>query len=381
MSEVSAGEPLRGFSATFALAYTIEFCFDDRNEILTPIILTSSLQASLRNLKMCNRRQLLLDPLSWRPLWRHLLTCLHHKAKTRDHHRPRSALFPHLYLLMTCTHDLLTIILLYLLLIHSPSGPPLFLPSWFKKGKRNQLEDEWRRNLMSEVNSADLAARSSRMKVLVVDILGDYGYAEAYPTVGGNSLVSLTSAIPDKHEKIVCSSSRKTAALLLTTPTSQDKWPAVCGSETERSTRWNIPENSCVTYFEYLLSVSLPVSTCSGEPSWQNMSSPPSHMKADTKGVRTLDVSPLSISCTVSRRRLVVDVGIVEKLHVFRGEGRIEVIINIERDSEKTWAELIFTLFVRNRWRLKIYPKLRNHTCLSQFFWKLCGFIMPGMAI
>jgi hypothetical protein len=40
-------------------------------------------------------------------------------------------------------------------------------------------------------------------------------------------------------------------------------------------------------------------------------------------------------------RRLVVDVGVVEKLKVFRGKGRIEMIINIERDSENELKEVL----------------------------------------
>jgi len=75
-----------------------------------------------------------------------------------------------------------------------------------------------------------------------------------------------------------------------------------------------------------------------GEPGSQNtstsVSAPVSPVKVDGKATKTPSANRLSISYAAGSRRLVVDAGVVEKLKVFRSDGRIEVIVNIERDGE-----------------------------------------------
>ena len=78
-------------------------------------------------------------------------------------------------------------------------------------------------------------------------------------------------------------------------------------------------------------------STYGGEPGSQitsPQSVPLSPMKLDGKPARTPSANRLSISYAAGSRRLVIDAGVVDKLRVFRSGGRIEVIVNIERDGE-----------------------------------------------
>jgi 20S proteasome subunit alpha 6 len=75
-----------------------------------------------------------------------------------------------------------------------------------------------------------------------------------------------------------------------------------------------------------------------GEPGSQNtstsLSGPASPTKVDGKATKTPSANRLSISYAAGSRRLVIDAGVVEKLKVFRGNGRIEVVVNIEKDGE-----------------------------------------------
>ncbi|KAF7980891.1 hypothetical protein HWV62_36069 [Athelia sp. TMB] len=77
-------------------------------------------------------------------------------------------------------------------------------------------------------------------------------------------------------------------------------------------------------------------STYGGEPGSQNTSPQAAQapMKLDGKPARTPSANRLSISYAAGSRRLVIDAGVVDKLRVFRSGGRIEVIVNIERDGE-----------------------------------------------
>ncbi|KAL6306737.1 hypothetical protein BKA93DRAFT_136760 [Sparassis latifolia] len=77
-----------------------------------------------------------------------------------------------------------------------------------------------------------------------------------------------------------------------------------------------------------LVSPSCPPSTTISEPS--NSQSP---QKTDGKAGKTASANRLSISFAAGTRRLVIDAEIVDKLKVFRGEGRIEVYMNVDKDD------------------------------------------------
>ena len=63
-------------------------------------------------------------------------------------------------------------------------------------------------------------------------------------------------------------------------------------------------------------------------------SSPLPAVKVEAEAVKTPSASRLSISYSRGNRRFVVDVEVVESVNLFRHEGRIEVIINIEKNSD-----------------------------------------------
>ncbi|KAF4602354.1 hypothetical protein EYR40_005559 [Pleurotus pulmonarius] len=63
-------------------------------------------------------------------------------------------------------------------------------------------------------------------------------------------------------------------------------------------------------------------------------SSSQSPSKPDPKGTRTPSANRLSISYAGGNRRLVIDAEIVDKLQLFRQDGRIEVILNVEKDKD-----------------------------------------------
>ena len=86
-----------------------------------------------------------------------------------------------------------------------------------------------------------------------------------------------------------------------------------------------------------------------GEPGSQNtstsLSAPTSPTKVDGKVVKTPSANRLSISYAAGSRRLVIDASVVEKLKVFRSDGRIEVYVNIEKDGEKGLKSILVRFF------------------------------------
>jgi 20S proteasome subunit alpha 6 len=194
--------------------------------------------------------------------------------------------------------------------------------------------------LISSVLTANPAPSSEEQAT------NDTGYAEtqaAYPTMGGNSLqpsVSLASTIVDLDSQTQDTGLFEEdgeATAINPDPSSLDK-PTVCDSEAEVDSleQEHLPEPPASPTSNTLLSTSSG-STYGGEPSSQNVSasSPPSPMKTDAKAMKTPSANRLSISYAAGSRRLVVDAGVVEELRVFRADGRVEAIINVERDSEK----------------------------------------------
>lgn len=93
--------------------------------------------------------------------------------------------------------------------------------------------------------------------------------------------------------------------------------------------------------------------------------------KADGKGVRTPSANRLSISYAGGNRRLVIDADVVTKLKVFRAQGRIEVLMNFDKEddngSKGIFVRITFSSspsnFVTNmvflRW--KVFLKRQNH--------------------
>jgi 20S proteasome subunit alpha 6 len=63
-------------------------------------------------------------------------------------------------------------------------------------------------------------------------------------------------------------------------------------------------------------------------------SSPLPAAKGETGPVKTPSASRLSISYSRGNRRFVVDVEVVESVNLFRQEGRIEVTINVEKNTD-----------------------------------------------
>ena len=86
-----------------------------------------------------------------------------------------------------------------------------------------------------------------------------------------------------------------------------------------------------------------------GEPGSQNTSTsqsgPSSPAKVDGKATKTPSANRLSISYAAGSRRLVIDAGVVEKLKVFRSSGRIEVVVNIEKDGESELKGILVCYF------------------------------------
>ena len=63
-------------------------------------------------------------------------------------------------------------------------------------------------------------------------------------------------------------------------------------------------------------------------------SSPLPAVKVEGGAVKTPSASRLSISYSRGNRRFVVDVEVVESVSLFRQEGRIEVTINVEKNTD-----------------------------------------------
>ena len=58
--------------------------------------------------------------------------------------------------------------------------------------------------------------------------------------------------------------------------------------------------------------------------------------KGDTKAGKTPSANRLSVSYARSNRRLVINAEVVETLKLFRQEGRIEVIIKVQKQEDGT---------------------------------------------
>jgi 20S proteasome subunit alpha 6 len=85
-----------------------------------------------------------------------------------------------------------------------------------------------------------------------------------------------------------------------------------------------------------------------GESGSQNtsiLSTSVSPMKVGGKAVKTPSANRLSISYAAGTRRLVIDAGVVKKLKVFRAEGRIDVIVDIEKDGENGLKGILVCYF------------------------------------
>ena len=57
-------------------------------------------------------------------------------------------------------------------------------------------------------------------------------------------------------------------------------------------------------------------------------------VKVEAGAVKTPSASRLSISYSRGKRRFVVDVEVVESVNLFRQEGRIEVTINVDKNTD-----------------------------------------------
>ena len=82
-------------------------------------------------------------------------------------------------------------------------------------------------------------------------------------------------------------------------------------------------------------------------------SSPLPAVKVEAGAVKTPSASRLSISYSRGNRRFVVDVEVVESVNLFRHEGRIEVIINIEKNSDGSLKGILVSYLFFSR--IKIY--------------------------
>lgn len=172
-----------------------------------------------------------------------------------------------------------------------------------------------------------------------------FGYPDTqvpHLLVGGKPLqasASLASTVLDDDALADEAGSLDEASGLATVnpDASQDKaFVGELETETDSIEQEHLPEPPASPTSNTLLSTSS--GSTYGEPGSQNtstsLSAPVSPMKVDGKGARTPSANRLSISYAAGSRRLVVDAGVVEKLKVFRSEGRIEVAVNIERDGE-----------------------------------------------
>jgi 20S proteasome subunit alpha 6 len=150
---------------------------------------------------------------------------------------------------------------------------------------------------------------------------------------------SLASTILDEDAQAdeTGSFDEDSGAAAIIADSSQDK-PHVGDMETQTDflEQEHLPEPPASPTSNTLLSTSS--GSTYGEPGSQNtstsLSAPVSPMKVDGKAAKTPSANRLSISYAAGSRRLVVDAHVVEKLKVFRSEGRIEVAINVEKDSD-----------------------------------------------
>lgn len=158
--------------------------------------------------------------------------------------------------------------------------------------------------------------------------------------VGGKPLqayTSLASTVPDDEAQAQTAGSfSENTGATATNPESslQEKLTNdEMEPETESVEQEHLPEPPASPTSNTLLSTSSG-STYGGEPGSQNTSVSASPMKVDGKPTKTPSANRLSISYAAGTRRLVIDASIVQSLKVFRSEGRIEAIVNIEKDGE-----------------------------------------------
>lgn len=194
------------------------------------------------------------------------------------------------------------------------------------------------------------AALSSLAEQSADEIVGpDTQVPQLSLLVGRNSCkplqpcASLASTVPDADAEAqgdgVGSFSEDGGATVVEDPISSQANPLVDNMDAEAGLleQEHLPEPPASPTSNTLLSTSSG-STYGGEQGSQNtstsLSTPASPMKVDGKPTKTPSANRLSISYAAGSRRLVIDAGVVEKLRVFRGEGRIEVVVHIERDSE-----------------------------------------------
>lgn len=69
--------------------------------------------------------------------------------------------------------------------------------------------------------------------------------------------------------------------------------------------------------------------------------------KGDTKAGKTPSANRLSVSYARSNRRLVINAEVVESLKLFRQEGRIEVIIKVQKQEDGTLRGILVGFLCR----------------------------------
>lgn len=70
--------------------------------------------------------------------------------------------------------------------------------------------------------------------------------------------------------------------------------------------------------------------------------------KVDSKVGKSPSANRLSISYARSNRRLVIDAEVVETLKLFRQEGRIEVLIKVQKQDDGTLKGILVGCFLRS---------------------------------
>src|SRR5258708_9301667 len=92
--------------------------------------------------------------------------------------------------------------------------------------------------------------------------------------------------------------------------------------------------------------------------------------KGDAKTGKTPSANRLSVSYARSNRRLVINAEVVETLKLFLQEGRIEVVIKVQKQEDGSLRGILVGLLFRylclfsSHCRLKDFPKLPSLTCL-----------------
>ena len=86
------------------------------------------------------------------------------------------------------------------------------------------------------------------------------------------------------------------------------------------------------------------IQSTSSTSTYRNSSQP--LLKSELKGGKTPSANRLSISYAGGNRRLVVNAEVVDKLKVFRQDGRIEVHMNIDKDSDVSLKGILVSFFL-----------------------------------